>query len=284
MNKPFLKKLFPLLCVAAVQLQAQAHEGTDTAAASCSPLLLTAGYRCPLKAGAVSNSGRGLFFEAGFNPGYYFHEPQLTGIFAGWAGKDRAWNTAFSDQFLLDFNSCFSDISLTGPDSAILSAFRNLVNQKESGSTFLPGCQTGTFHNSSLYYGAIVGLPFKKYASCLKIYGGLLRSSYTGTDLTDRHKEYNHFEIRRKMLGLELMLFPGWSRRLKEKAGNAPLFAHLGAFSFYYEHSGLSNASLYFTDGDEQKTIAFPYFMTPAFSEKYRHEHNFGIRLSAGIY
>jgi hypothetical protein len=257
-------------------------QGIVNTGPAVSPLVLNAGYRCPLNSGAVINSGHGFYFEAGFNPAYYLKHPQLIAVIAGVGTKDRLWATHFSRNFIRDFNASVQDVMLPQADSLVLSLFKEAVNRRNS-KTF-EGCYAGSFHNSSFCFGLLVRLPFKKYNPCIKLYKGLVQSSCTVNDPSGYSSGYNYFAVRRKMWGAELILFNGFARELREKFGKIPLLAHIGVVSIYYERNDFYGSRLYFSDGDRERTIAFADFLPSSIMEKYRNENVFGIRLSAGIY
>ncbi|MCW3104776.1 MAG: hypothetical protein JWO09_3216 [Bacteroidetes bacterium] len=248
-----------------------------------SPFVLNAGYRCPLGNSPILNSGHGFFFEAGFNPAFYFSKRQLFGFFGGWGWKDRAWATAFNQGFAEGFNDARTELTISPGDSTFINTFRELINTNKKSEFSFPGCKTTAFHNSSVYYGIIMRLPFKRYNPCLKIYRGETRSSCTTEGLT-QNAEYGYFQLRRKMLGAELVIFPGWQRESGGKIAGTALLAHIAALSVYYEQADFYHSTLYFTDGNERVNIPLTRFVSSSFLQRYRQETSFGIRLSAGIY
>ncbi|MCE3278475.1 MAG: hypothetical protein K0S44_666 [Bacteroidetes bacterium] len=247
-------------------------------------LNITAGYRCPMNKANILNSGHGLYFEAGINAGYFLPNKLQIVLFGGWGWKDRLWTTGFNQIFLNDINISFSDNQLSSNDSMIVNSFHEELNNNEKKTISFPSCKTNTFHNSSFYYGISFGLPFKKYHTVIKVYRGTTRSSFTGNDRSDSGKEYNLYEIRRNMNGIELSLFPGFKRTLKDKFFGTPLFSHLGMVSFYYERINFSSSVLYFTDGDQRQTIKLSEFLNYSFLNKYKFENVFGVKICWSVY
>jgi hypothetical protein len=283
MRFPKKVKLFFLLFLC-IPFYNKASDTNLVSPRNVSLLSVTAGYRCPVNKSGILNSGHGLYFEGGLNAGYFLPNKQHIVVFCGWAWKDRLWTTSFNPVFLGDFRAGFSDNQLSGTDSLIVTNFHDELNNHDKKTISFPSCKTNTFHNSSFYYGISFGLPFRNYHTVLKLYRGTTKSSYSANDRSNTGKEYNFYELRRSMNGIEISLFPGFKRTLKDKFFGTPLFSHLGVLSFYYERINFSASSLYYTDGEQRQTIALKEFVSSSFLKKYKYEDVFGFKISWAIY
>src|SRR5690349_2162983 len=55
----------------------------------------------------VLSSGKGLGFEAGINPAWFFNSRLTLGVFCGVAMRDIFYRTKFSDAYINDLNRSF---------------------------------------------------------------------------------------------------------------------------------------------------------------------------------
>jgi hypothetical protein len=243
--------------------------------------LFTAGYRVPVIQSSIINSGHGLYFEAGLNPGYLLSKKTVLGVFVGWAWKDGLWNTAFNREFLADYNTAIegSDRSLAGTDSAVIFASKELFDSKKGRSVTMPGCEMNSFHNYALYYGIMVRLPVK-YLPAVKLYAGSTRSHYQGPGQRGTGGDYTIFELRRALYGCELILFRGVKDLTRGQTQQRPVHRNIGMLSIYYERCDFYNASLYFTDGANRTDIRLRTFTSHSFLQKYRTEASIGLKIS----
>jgi hypothetical protein len=92
-----------------------------------------------------------------------------------------------------------------------------------------------------------------------------------GNKIVTSDKDYNIFQLRRKLYGAEIMAFRGLQ-----------LGEHLnaGALSFYFENNNLSEGELYFSDGTTERKLPLKTFTSSSFLNKYKNDPCFGIRLS----
>jgi hypothetical protein len=229
----------------------------------------------------VINSGHGIYIESGINAGYFLKEKKLFSVIGGMALKDKLWATAFKAQFIDDLLSMHSAEELLSGDSAIVSGFKRSLKEGQTGS--LASCRNNSFHTYSWYYGVVFSLPVEHYATTLKLYRGTTRSGAT-IDKGITAESAAYYEIRRKMSGIELSLFPGFRQRLSKKNGDVPLISHIGMVSFYYERTNFSDAVLYYSDNDTDQKIRFSQFVSSSFLRKYKNENTLGFKVSWSIY
>jgi hypothetical protein len=246
--------------------------------ANQSPLFLfTAGYRIPVNKGNILNSGHGLYFEGGLNAGKLISKRTVIGIYAGWAWRDIAWHTSFNEKFIADYTSstATNEGRFSNTDSAIVATSSELIASKKGNSLGMPGCETNSFHNYSLYYGVVVKLPYR-IIPALKVYTGTTRSHFRGNGyLLGGKTDYTIFELRRRMYGCEVVVFRGLPKSSH---------ANLGALSLYYEVSNFYNGSLYVDDGNQTRTIAFRNFIHSSVLKKYSKEMAFGVKFAYTIF
>lgn len=248
-----------------------------------SMLIFNLGYRCPLNKTTVINSGHGIFVEGGLNAGYFLKNKQFIAVIGGLGFKDKLWNTSFSDKFIDELNISWGDNILSPADTHVVSGFKTALNSKpEKGFSGL-SCRTNTFHNYSFYYGLMFNLPFVRYQTFIKLYRGATRSACS-TSNSGCGVDYNYFEIRRKMYGLELTVFPGFSKKMKNCLFGSALSAHLGMLSVYYERISFSNSKLYYSSENAEGTIELNKFIAPAFLKNYKNENVIGLKLSWSVY
>jgi hypothetical protein len=243
-------------------------------------ILFSAGYRMPVNKNPVINSDHGVYVETGFNPARFFSPDAVIGVYAGWGWRDHLWATSFNEDFARQYRSSVNTEALNGADSAIVHFSKELIGSKSGRSFPIPGCETNSFHNYSLYYGIVLrpkeGLP------ALKLYTGSKRSHYQGTEhLLDGQAEYIIVQLRRKMYGAEL-LFRDPVRRLAGKRNLPEWLANTG-ISVYYEYSDLSSSSLYFEEGARQAQLRLRHFMKSTFFTSYKKEQVFGCKISYTI-
>jgi hypothetical protein len=240
-------------------------------------VFFNAGYRLPIGKNPIINSGHGLSIETGFNAARFFLDDAVIGLYAGWGFRDQLWSTSFRPGFAADYKASVNPEALNGIDSSIVRFSEELFGSKSGRSSLLPGCETKSFHNYSLYWG-IVLQPQAAWPA-LKLYTGSKRSHYQGTeDLFHTQASYTIVQLRRKMYGAELMLRDPL-RFLKRRSC---LLGNL-AISVYYEYSDLSSSSLYYSDGDRRSVLLLKHFMKSTFFDTYSNEQVFGCRISYSI-
>jgi hypothetical protein len=235
--------------------------------------LFTAGYRLPLSTGKIINSGQGFYFETGFNPGKFISKKIILGLYAGWAWRGTAWSTSFHENFTHDYKQASIDYpndNLSSFDREVITASHDLFTNKKGSSVTMPGCETSSFHNYAMYYGIVFKFPMR-WSPVFKVYTGSTRSYYMGNKIVTSDKDYNIFQLRRKLYGAEIMAFRGLQ-----------LGEHLnaGALSFYFENNNLSEGELYFSDGTTERKLPLKTFTSSSFLNKYKNDPCFGIRLS----
>lgn len=237
--------------------------------------LFTAGYRMPVVNSQIINSNHGLFTEAGIDLGHLIADNIKLGAFAGIGWRDHFWSTSFDKEFLNTYNNTFDHEyigSISGIDSAIVHGSQNLFAQKSGRSNPLPGCNTNSFHNYSMYYGIVFGLrsiPFISY----KIYTGSTRSNYLGQSgeiLDNGH--FTVLQLRRRMYGFEWMI-----QDFSFIVSNRSIFQHLG-LSLYYEYMDFSGGSLYYNDGEIKRKNYMKHYLKKGFFNKYGSDHLAGIK------
>jgi len=236
--------------------------------------LFAAGYKMPVNKNIVLNSGHGLYFEGGINPGKLISKQLTIGFYIGWAWKDGLWSTSFNNNFKTDYSSSINkEAGFSSIDSAVIASSAVLLNTKGRSVT-MPGCEMNSFHNYSLYYGVILKFPYK-YIPAVKLYLGTTHSHYQGSgNIVTNQKDFNIFQLRRAMYGCELIIFKGLQ---KEKSKS------FAAVSFYFESANFYNSTLYFTDGTQTSNIPLKKFMSSSFLEKYKNENCWGFKISYNI-
>jgi hypothetical protein len=274
--------LLPLLLLASGEDSLNNKALLSGAKTSYSWVFFSAGYRMPVTTGNVINSGRGVYVEAGVNAGRAISENVLVGLFGGWGWKDNLWVTGFKNQFVKDYAASINhEKASTFLDSSIISSSAGLFNSKKGRSAAMPGCEMRSFNNYSMYYGAIIKLPFR-FTPAFKIYHGSARSHYQGPDgIVTSGNDYNIFQLRRSMYGAELM-FTNPLRIFYKKA--APSHIQKLGLSVYYEYCDFYTAALYFDDGQDQRLISLKSFVSKGLLKKYAHEDLFGFKVSYNLY
>lgn len=236
--------------------------------------LFSAAYRCPVINSSIINSNHGLCFEGGVNAGYLFSKTSTIGFYGGWGWRDNLWNVAFNPGFVKDYKNAIitTDNNISPLDSAVISTSAELFATKKGSSLTMPGCETRSFHNYSLYYGLFIKLPIN-YPVIVKVYTGSTRSHYQGTgDLITTKKEYNILQLRRAMYGCELLLL----NPVKVKQA---VLKNIGV-SVYYERTDFSAAILHFNDGQTTRQLALKRFTHSSLLKKYKSEQFFGFKIS----
>lgn len=237
----------------------------------------TAGYRVPITKNNIINSGHGLYLEDGVNPGNFISRNTILGLFAGFGFQDKLWATSFGQEFSNDYAAAIDHEELSGIDSAIITSSAGLFKTKKGTAILIPGCETGSFHNYTMYYGIQFKLPCK-YAPVIKLYKGTTRSYFYGDgSIATTEKDFNIFELRRDMYGGELFF------TLKNITCKDNLIRKIG-LSIYAEYCDFRNASLYFYDGVNRKNIRLSHFTNNSFREKYRREIYGGFKLSFFVF
>jgi hypothetical protein len=276
MNK---KPILILLAICPLLFSGQVTN-PDTSIAGRRFILFSASYRLPVNKSRILNSGHGIAIEAGINPARFFSGKTIIGLYAGWGWRDHLWSTSFDRQFVHDYQSTVITETLSARDSSIVHVSKELFREKKGASVPLPGCETNSFHNYSIYYGIILRLP--RYSPVLKLYTGSVRAHYQGPgDLIEPQKEHTIVQLRRKMYGAEILLSDplGFICRKKQY----PSWLANLAFSFYYEQNDFSTAVLYFSDGEQELHIPLKRFTGSAFLNKYKKEQTFGFRFSYAL-
>jgi hypothetical protein len=248
-----------------------------------SPLLFTAGYRVPIGRSPVINSGHGIYLEAGINPARLITKKMIAGVFVGLAWKDNLWNTSFNKEFTRDYTTAIDrEAPLNTLDSAVVTGSGSLFAEKKGTSVTMPGCEMNSFHNYSLYYGAIVKLPFK-HIPFLKLYKGTTRTHYQGPgDLITKQKEYNILQLRRAMYGCEVLFVNPLAIFYHKR--NVPKYLQKTGISIYYEYCNFYESQLYFDDGEQKTTVRLKNFSSQGFLNKYRNEHQYGCKISFNLF
>lgn len=236
----------------------------------------------PLNENKIIDSGHGLYFEGGFNPGHLISKKLVLGFYAGWAWKDKLWSTSFNSDFVNDYRvSINTETHTSSIDSAVINASPDIFAETKGRSLSLPGCETRSFNNYSFYYGAILRLPYK-YAPAIKVYTGFISSYHHGKgDMITKGKDYNIIQLKRAMYGCELIIFRGLQSISKNPAfPKYPASKNTGALSIYYELSDFYNSSLHFYDGTERASIPLKRVVSSSFLQKYKNEVAWGIKVS----
>lgn len=249
-----------------------------------SPILFSVSYRLPVSNNILINSGHGLAFELGINPIYFISKKQLVGIYGGIAARDNFWNTSFTGDFINDYSSAIISDVYHGINMEVINASKQLFAEEKGTSRIAPGCETSSFHTAALYYGIITGIPIPKYPVILKLYTGKNETSFRGGEIVTKQKEYNYFAIKRSVYGCEVSVFPGKKIMNRSREFENIVRLYLGTISMYYEYCDLSNASLYFTDGEKRISLPFRNYLNSSFLKKYKQEQTYGIKLSVNIY
>lgn len=284
----FRKLLFILFLNGCIISSALGNINSDSLFASkygaskeSSLFLFTVGYKMPVNKNIIINSGHGLYFEGGINPGRLISKNLVIGIYAGWAFQDRLWSTSFNQNFSNDFNiSVNKEQNFTSLDSAVISSSTDLLQNTNGSSATLPGCEMKSFHNYSYYYGIVIKVPYK-YVPIIKLYTGTTRTHFQGAgNIATKQKDFNIFELRRVMYGCELVIFKGFQGLLNKKSLKKYSNKNTGALSVYYESCNFSNSSLYFYDGTERTNIPLKKMMNASFLNKYKNETSCGFKLS----
>lgn len=237
----------------------------------------------PLNNATIINSGHGIYLEAGINPGHLVSKKLVIGFFAGWAWKDRLWSTSFNNEFVKDYQSAINlESHFSSLDSAVITSSADLFAAKKGTSLTLPGCEMKSFHNYSLYYGAIVRLPYK-YIPAVKVYMGVTGTylQASGDEIT-KQKEYNILQLKRAMYGCELVIFRGLQSVSKQNS-KYPLHRNTGTLSVYYESSDTYNSRLQFYDGEQETRIPLKRFVSDSFLQKYAKENSWGVKVAFSI-
>lgn len=247
-----------------------------------SVLLFSAGYRLPAYTGSISNSGRGVFLEAGVNAGRLISKNVLVGIFVGWGWKDNLWYSGFNNGFVKDYaTSIDHEKPASFLDSSVVAASSGLFAAKKGRSLSMPGCEMSSFHNYSLYYGLVVRLPLR-FFPVVKLYRGSTRSHYQGPDgLVTSGNDYNILQLRRSLYGCELMTLN--PLRLFYKNTVPQHLQHIGV-SVYYEYCDFYTSALYFDNSQDRRLIPLRTFVSAGLLKKYAHENLFGFKLSYNLY
>lgn len=274
--------LFPLWLHAAVNDSLKPLNDPKKPGKTYSWVFLSAGYRLPVHSGNVINSGRGVFIEAGVNPGKLISGKLLTGVFVGWGWKDNLWHSGFHKQFTEDYKA---SINHEQPgsflDSSIVAASPGLFNTKKGRSPSMPGCEMTSFHNYSVYYGVVIKLPFR-YLPALKLYRGSTRSHYQGPDgMITSGNDYNIIQLRRSMYGCEIMALNPLQIFYKHAT---PACVQRVGISAYYEYCDFYTSALYFDDSRERRHIPLKAFVSNKLLKKYAHENLYGFKLSYNLY
>ncbi|MFL5754161.1 MAG: hypothetical protein ACJ76F_12185 [Bacteroidia bacterium] len=241
-------------------------------------VLFSIAYSLPVNQNKVISSGHGISTELGINPGKYFGKNILLGIYGGYGWRDNFWNTSFNKNFVSDYQASFKDVKLPGLDSAVIHSAGNLFAEKK-GTSPLSGCETKAFHNYSLHYGIFFKLPHR-YFPAVKIYRGATHTSFRATEVITHNRDYNLYEIRSAMQGIELVFFQGKTWRSTNKETGKLRVYNAAALSFYYERCNFYRSRLYFSDGVDRTTIPFSAFLSDQFSGKYKSVPSFGFKLS----
>ncbi len=237
--------------------------------------LFNAGYRMPVNKAMVINSGHGLYMEGGLNLGDLVSKNSIIGLYAGFGFQDRLWTTSFNKNFSDDYTRAINTETLSGVDSSIITSSASLFRNIHGRAPLQLGCETKSFHNYSLYYGIILKMPCR-FSPILKLYQGSTRSHYQGDgSIATKEKDFNIFELRRKMYGCE-MAFPVTIHKCNG-------LKNIISISAYTEYSDLNTSSLYFYDGTEIKNIALSNFTNTSFRNRYRNEFYYGFKLSVLI-
>jgi hypothetical protein len=263
-------------------LSAQTIQRTEKQTEYSFPFIFSAGYKMPVNKNKIIDSGHGVYVELGINPGYYFSKKLFAGVYLGYAGKDNLWSTSFSKRFVADYTNSFTDHTFSGLDSEVVNSTKKLFAEEKGRSLIIPGCETKSFHSSDFYAGFIFRMPFKKLGPELKLYGGIVKTSFQGGHIITQ-ADFNYYTIRAKMYGIELILSQFKTTPVKTDLSKNPATMKIGALSFYYECSNLKSGSLYFTDGDKSTSIPFKRFMSENFLQKYKNEISYGIKLAISI-
>jgi hypothetical protein len=249
-----------------------------------SPIILSTGYRLPVKSNSIINSGHGLYFEFGINPIYFISKRQLLGIYCGIGTRDNFWNTSFDRKFVEDYSRSIESSDFQDIDLAIINSSKQLISEMKGRSMTFPGCQTSSFHTAALYYGILCRIPLPKYPLILKLYTGVNETSYRGGQIVTQQKEYNYFAIKRSMYGCEISLFPGIRKPNTSRKFENITRIFLGTVSLYYEYCDLYNARLYFNDGEQRISLPFKKYLSTHFLHQYKYEYSIGVRLAVNIY
>lgn len=242
-----------------------------------SVLLFTAGYKVPTNKSTIINSGHGIYLEAGINPGKLINENLTLGLFGCVAFKDRLWNTSFTNNFAQDYASSINtEKKYSQTDSAIIYSANTLFKNSKGRDISMPGCQSNSFHNSSLYYGILIQLPYP-WLPGIKIYRGITKTHFQcDGNLITKNKEYNVVELERKMWGAEI-LFCHKLKHHQQPGEKKNKTRSIGA-SIYFENCNFSGGSLNFNDGVISKKIYITDFMRSTFLTKYKTEIYYGIK------
>jgi hypothetical protein len=237
------------------------------------PFYFSAAYKLPVVNSKIVNSGHGLSLEFGINPGQYLSKNSMLAIFGGFSFQDKLWSTSFNKSFVNDYLLSFNKYDkFSQIDSSIIYTSYNLFSNKSGTSLTMPGCETKSFHNYSMYYGLLIRLPLKIFPY-FKIYTGTTRSYFQGNGkLITNKQDFNIFELRRLMYGAEIIFAKTVLKNFNRKS-------KIG-LGFYFENCNFYNASLYFYDGVVTRNIFFKSFATKSFLEKYKNEFVLGFKLN----
>ena len=241
-------------------------------------LILAAGYRLPIKSSKINNSGHGIYIEGGVNLASIISKKHVFGIYVGLGFMDKLWKTSFNKDFANDYATSIKteDAHFFNDSSAIKSSIE-LIKNKSGSSSILPGCQTNSFHNYTLYYGIVIKLPYKYFPS-LKLYRGSMRSYFKGDrDRSYKGSDYTIYELRRTMYGCELVLFN--VNQIIKKNTKKPYKLKNAGLSVYYENYNFYNSTLYFNNGVIQQSNLLKNFVSNEFLLKYKREYNLGFKI-----
>ena len=246
--------------------------------------LFTAGYKMPVNTNAIINSGHGLYFEGGVNPGHLISKKLVVGFYVGWAFMDRFWSTSFKNDFTNDYSASINkEKNFSSFDSAVIYSSADLFKGQKGRSVTLPGCQMRSFHDYSLYYGLVIKLPYK-YVPVVKVYTGSTRSYFMGDgNIVTPNQDYSIFELRRMMYGCELIIFRGLQGKSNDLTQKYPSYKNTGMLSIYYESNNFYNSTLHFDNGNQKTEIPLRNFVSSSFLQKYRSDVYFGLKLSFSI-
>lgn len=237
------------------------------------PFYFSAGYKLPVVNSKIINSGHGLSLEFGINPAQYLSKNSLIAFFGGFSFQDKLWATSFNKNFVNDYLLSFNkNDKFSQLDSSIIYTSYNLFSDKSGTSLTMPGCETKSFHNYSMYYGLLIHLPLKIFPY-FKIYTGTTRSYFQGNgNLLTMQKDFNIFELRRRLIGTEFFFAKTVFKYFKRKS-------KIG-LGVYFENCNFYNSSLYFYDGAITRNILIKSFATKSFLEKYKNEFVLGFKLN----
>lgn len=242
-------------------------------------LLLSVGYRLPAINSTVINSGHGVSIEAGINPAAFIFKHTTIALYGGWSWRDNLWSTRFKDDFVKQYKNSINTEGVTELDSAIIASSASLFETQKGRSVAMPGCETKSFHDYSLYYGIWLKLPFK-YIPSIKVYKGTTRSHYQGSaGLITPEGDYNILQLRRDMHGCEVMLHDPVGMLYHKRTSCLSKIA----VSIYCEQYNFYSSELHFNNGDQKRTIALTAFTNRTFFHKYKSDYRLGCKISFNL-